>query len=377
MDLLELTSGPFGAVHRLLERYKDQLGSFYPTLRPLVSALFFLLILAVVLAVPFHIFGDYKYIACTQLILVAVYYLSLISWKGGYLDRFVFCLVLLATTAAAPTLLTGDRLVDILGAAAPTEFPTGSALPRLEFFLHSMIRGVANVVWALPALFFAFTFYPETDSQRDVQWLERLGIATKVGFFLQLLVAAVILWQARVFAVTKAPTQAALPILQQKIESLQISYTAFTLCYLAFGLVAALLVKRWARIGDNRLLLGTMVGIVVIQGCFSLATSAGYQLFRFYPSARADRQLVEVYRSEDRQVVYANNLTRRISPSKLGEWQAYSICRHPGSYEFDVEIMSRDEFRQRFPNPGIIEDIRQNSPQQLFCQPEPTQPGST
>ncbi len=334
-----------------------------------MSALFFVMILAIVLAVPFLFFEDYKYIAFLQMVLVGVYYLSLLSWKGGYLDRFVFCLVLLAVTAAAPTLLTGDRLVSLLEEAAPPGFPTGADLPRLEFFFYSMLRGVANVLWALPALFFAFTFYPESGAGRTAEWNRRLTIATQVAVLIQLVVALVILSRSGTLGLIRAPIEAALPLLQEKIRHLRNVHVFFSVAYLALGLAAALLIGRWARYGDSRLLLRTVVAILLVQGSFSVAISTGYELFCFYPSARTNRQLVEVFRADDGRIAYVNHLTQRISPSKLAGWQAYSTCRRPGSYQFDVEISSHDDFEKQFPHPRIIEDIRTNSPQELFCQP--------
>lgn len=369
MDYLDLTSGPFGLVHKLLEKYKDELGDYYPTLRPLVSALFFVVILAIVLAVPFFFFEDYKYIAFMQMVLVGVYYLSLLSWKGGYLDRFVFCLVMLAVTAAAPTLLTGDRLVTLLEEAAPPGFPTGADLPRLEFFFYSMLRGAANVLWALPALFFAFTFYPDSKAGRTAEWDRRLTIATQMGLLIQLVVSLAILSRSGILGVIQAPIDAALPLLQEKIDGLRSLHVTFTVAYLGLGLVAALLIGRWARFGDSRLLLRTVVGILLVQGCFSVSISTGYELFCFYPSARADRQLVEVFRADDGQVAFLNHLTERISASKLAGWQAFSTCRRPDSYQFEVEISSRSDFEEQFPHPRIIEDIRTHSPRELFCQP--------
>ena len=88
-----------------LDKHKDRLGPFYRPLYLLSGAAAFLLCFALLIGLPMVLLEDFAYIAFVQIVLVAVYFMLLLTIQQNVFDRFVYATVLFTVACAAPVLI--------------------------------------------------------------------------------------------------------------------------------------------------------------------------------------------------------------------------------------------------------------------------------
>lgn len=359
-----------------LDKHKDRLGPFYRPLYLLSGAAAFIVCFALLIGLPVVLLEDFAYVAFVQIVLVAVYFMLLLTIQQNVFDRFVYATVLFTVACAAPVLIGGQAYLGLLtGTFEGGFFPQQAPLPKVELFLYGTLRGMGNVAWALPLLFYVFTFYPrlaERSGGLGRAW--RRSLLT--GAVLHAVASGLLLWHDAVVQRATASTDGAEEWLAATIATAQRGYLAFTALYVLAGFAVLLVIWRWRLANDRALHVAVVGGLAVAQLAFALAGYNVRQLNQSYPAARTTADSVRAFRdSQTGGVVFTDSYFDVLSGEKLGSrWQPYSSCDDPESGRFTFHIAPASDFgpggRFQASNAAKLRDApRDERARTLFCQP--------
>ena len=368
-DLLDAIAAP-------LEKYKDHLGPLYPATRILFGALVFLaLLFAIIFAPMLALSGSgFRTILFCQLLLLLVYVMLLITIRMHVLERFVFALCLLMVLAAAPNASFAESRYRQIQRESPEFAAQGPDVPKVDIFFYGMVRGLGNLGWSLPFLFYFFTFWP-TLRRRGEDAL-RMGLRTAFwsGVGLQVVAAVAIFWVDDVWGRYQAEATAAVAELQDSIRGHQTGYFVSAVLTLLIGFIALAVMRLLSRARDGRSLAILVVGVSLTQLAFSLNRHHARQLNERYPAVRGNR--IEAFEDAAGNVVFSNVLFEDIDVESLAEWKLHLACRQPESLSFTYVATRVTDFNQRYDRNPTVGSLRRERPASLFCQEPAAGPSS-
>jgi hypothetical protein len=374
--LLDLVGGQ-------LDKHRERLGPFHRPLYLLSGAAAFLLIFAVTVGLPLICFDDLGPVAVTQVLLVALYFMLLLTIRLNVFDRFVYALILTTVAGAAPVLITSERFLGILTEDSP-DFLATQPLPKVELFLYALERGLGSVAWALPLLFYFFTFYPLWQRVAESGRRLRLRRALLAGAVLQGVATAMILWQDSVVQRATASTTGALSVLAREIARAQWAYLLFTGLCLFCGFATLATLGWWRGASDQRVHLVTVTGMLAAQLAFAIATHHAARLNTHFPASRSGAGTVSAYEDTTTgRMVFTHPFFRTVSPSKLGNrFQPIAACVSPPLHRFTYRIEPAENLRGagscRFKPVSLAALLAEQDAgrrgRTLFCQPESLTP---
>ncbi len=351
-----------------LEKNKDRLGPLYRPLYILSGTMLFALLLATMTGMPIAIFSNATHIVFAQTFLVAAYFMLLLAVRQNIFDRFVFCTVLFAVLSAAPVAINVEKYFNILRDSNPDFADTLTDPPMVEIFSYGVIRGICNTSWAMPLLFYFYTFSPVLRAGKKEGVDYSLRIALWIALALQIGSTMLIVWLSGVLQRSFAPTAGAIDSVRAQVVIYQRGFLIFSVLYLGSGFLSLLVAKKWAGVSAGRILLVVVAGLLVVQLLCALALYNGRELNKRYPAALTSASIVLAYQSKvTAEFVFINPTYRNISRKKLGMYQIYSACHNPNSGKFTYVVLPAAEFNDQFEEYDLHR-LKRSSRASLFCQ---------
>lgn len=351
-----------------LEKNKDRLGPLYRPLYILSGTVLFALLLAAMVGMPIAVFSSATNIVFAQIFLVAAYFMLLLAVRQNIFDRFVFCTVLFIVVSAAPAALNVEKFYNTLRDCNPNYAAILSDPPMVEIFSYGVIRGICNTSWALPLLFYFYTFSPVLRAEKKGKLDDSLRIALWIALGLQIGSTMLIVWLSGVLPRSFASTDGAIDSVRAQVVLYQRGFLIFSILSLSGGLLSLFVANKWAGVSAGRILLVVVVGLLVIQLLCALAFYNGRELNKRYPAALTTASIVLAYQSkETAEFVFVNPTYRNISRKKLGMYQVYSACHNPKSGKFTYVILPVAEFNDQFEEYDLHR-LKRSSRDSLFCQ---------
>lgn len=362
----DLNFGLIDLVNSRLDKHKDQLGPFHRPLSILVGSAIFLLLLAVLIGLPMTLFDDFSYIVLGQFTLIAVYFMLLLTIKLNVFDRFVFCLALFLVVTAGPVLVSLESFLALLQQHNENLYDMIPALGKVEVFAYSLLRGLGNVMWALPMLFMFFTFFPLYEKRGAGRVNAQAANTFWVALALQLVAAILVPWLAggsKAFA----PIPADLGGLGDQIRMYQVGYAVFLAGYLLVGFVTIFMARLFFGGNDRRWLAIVVTGLVLGQSLYVVSSYNGREVTLRYPGSRTTASYVEAYRSVENaeDIVFTNPRLHNINQAKYGDFVTYASCEGD-SGEFSFKVIGKTEFDTKYKKINLI-NLRSTSHQKFFC----------
>lgn len=349
-----------------LKKYQDALGPLYTPTLFLLGSLVFLFVVTSIIVFPLIIFSADKYAILFQFFLLLVYFVLLQAIQFRVLERFVYSLCLTVIFAAAPAALDAE----LQYAAIQTSIPELAAIayPKYHFFLFGLMRGIGNVAWALPVLFWFYTFYPRMAERGEEAISTGLRQSVRTALALQVLAIVLICWQDDIFGRFLASTEGAMPLVKRHVTSSQLGYFVFCSLYLFLGLVALLAVHLYAARSDVRVLSIVVGGLVLVQMCFFIAKGNVRSLNEYYPAARSTRiQAYEARSGGGKKVVFTSPFFEDLGSNALANRRLFLSCQGGPMGKFTYAMSPMAKFAEEFAevDPWEIKHTRRSV---LFCQ---------
>jgi hypothetical protein len=361
----DLNFGLLDLIGERLDKHKDKLGPLHRPLVLLFGAILFVAFLALLIGAPILWLDDFVYIAVLQVCLIAAFFMLLLTIPLNVYDRFVFCMALFLILAAAPIMVTVSFFLGNMDPENPAAFGEAVSSAKPEIFMYALLRGLGQLAWSLPPLFLFFTFYPRIRSKGPKNIQSRLSLTTWAAVVMHTIAVSLHVWLGGTTKVFKS-VDATMPALASSINQYQMGFLVFQSLYLLLGYATIFAARRWYNGDDNRWLGIVAAGMIVVQGCYMIASYNNRQLDLRYPAARTTANYVETWKTRGGdQYVFTVPRPNTISPIKFAAFKAYAVCEVPESLKFSLKVANADEFLAQF-----VESSLANVPaEETFCQP--------
>ncbi len=348
-----------------LEKHKQKLGLLHRPLVLLMGAVLFVVFLGLLIGAPIVWMEDFVYIAVLQVCLIAAFFMLLLTIPLNVYDRFVFSMALFLILAAAPIMVTVGFFLDLLNPEDPVSFDKAVRSAHPEIFMYALLRGLGQMAWALPLLFMFFTFYPWIKSKGADHAKSRLQLTIWAALAMHTFATALHVWLGGTTKVFKS-TDGATEYLASDITSYQAGFFIFQVLYIFLGYATIFAARRWYHGDDRRWLAIVVVGMVVVQGSYMIASFNNRQIIVRYPASRTSADYIETWKNTatDR-FVFTIPRPNTISPVKFRAFRSYADCDAPESLKFTLKVVYSTTFED-----DHVESSLGNVPvEQRFCQP--------
>ena len=363
--MISVDFGTLDLIGQQLDKHKDRLGPLHRPLYILSGAAVFLLLVALLIGLPIVFFESAAYIAFTQMAMVAVYFVLLLAIKQNVYDRFVFCTILFVVVSAAPVIIAHEAAYSLIefGMVGGPKFPVGEA------FGFALIRGLLNTFWALPFLFYFYTFAPTFRSGGEPKASKAIQVSCLIALIVHAMASGILIWRQGVFQRFAASTDGAVPFVAAKIGKFQLGFVVFMLLYVVVGFAAIAVVRFWARTKSPYVLITTVFALLTVQFLYGLATYNVAELNLRYPAALTTGGTVRAFESESTsEVIFSHGLYPQLGKGTLADFRVCYACRNPRSGKFSVVALPAAEFSTLFQEIDT-DNLKFNRPEALFCQP--------
>ena len=329
-----------------------------------LGSIIFLMLLAAIIGLPMKLIKDINYVVLAQFGLIAVYFMLLLTIKQNVYDRFTFSLALFIVITAGPVMVSTASFLKLL---TPVNEQVAILLGQsntVEVFFYSFLRGLGNVMWALPMLFMFFTFFPVYEKAGPKMVRKRYINTCRVAFVFVILAMILVPWldgANKGFA--ELPED--LGILGNEIRVFQHAYLVFLAAYLLAGLGAIIAARLLSKGNDKRWLWIVACGLLVCQLLYMVSDYNDQQIALRFPGSRTTADFVNAFESADGTVVFTNPRLHNISKVRYESLVTYAICVGK-SGEFSFKVTNKTDFDTTFTKINMA-SLRVNNPAKFFC----------
>lgn len=362
--MTDMSFGLIDFIDDRLEKHKDKLGPLHRPLSIFLGSIIFLMLLAAIIGLPISLFKDINYVVLAQFGLIAVYFMLLLTIKQNVYDRFTFSLALFIVVTAGPVMVSTAGFLKVLTPVNEQVAGLLSQSNTVEVFFYSFLRGLGNVMWALPMLFMFFTFFPVYEKAGPQVVKKRYVSTCRVAFVFLILAMILVPWlDGAGKGVAELPED--LGILGDEIHGFQLVYLIFLAAYLLAGFSTIIAARLLSKGNDKRWLWIVTSGLLASQILYMVSDYNDQQIALRFPGSRTTADFVDAFESANGTVVFTNPRLHNISKARYESLVTYAICEGK-SGEFSFKVTDKTDFDTEFTKINLA-SLRINDPLKFFC----------